>query len=215
MAAGLVALTLVALAGIVDPLTGQPRIRVDPSLNEMLPADDPARQFYEELLERFGSDDVVVVALISDGLFTPEGLATLERTSDALERADGVQRIESLATSVRLRAIEDDVEISGFFDDPVTTAAQAQALRDELVADPLRAGSFVSADGRATAILVTFARVPEEEFLARGLDLGVLAMARESAPDMQVVMAGTPHVRRRSGGCSKGSSRSWSRSCSC
>ena len=199
MAAGLVALTLVALAGIVDPLTGQPRIRVDPSLNEMLPADDPARQFYEELLERFGSDDVVVVALISDGLFTPEGLATLERTSDALERADGVQRIESLATSVRLRAIEDDVEISGFFDDPVTTAAQAQALRDELVADPLRAGSFVSADGRATAILVTFARVPEEEFLARGLDLGVLAMARESAPDMQVVMAGTPHVKAEVG----------------
>jgi predicted RND superfamily exporter protein len=199
VAAGLIALTLVALAGIVDPLTGQPRIRIDPSLNEMLPADDPARKFYEELLERFGSDDVVVVALISDALFTPEGLATLERTSDALERADGVQRIESLATSVRLRAIEDDVEISGFFDEPVTTAAQAHALRDELVADPLRAGSFVSADGRATAILVTFARVPEEEFLARGLDLGVLAMARESAPDMQVVMAGTPHVKAEVG----------------
>lgn len=199
VAAGLVALTLVALAGIVDPLTGRPRIRVDPSLNEMLPADDPARQFYEELLERFGSDDVVVVALISDALFTPEGLATLERTSDALERADGVQRVESLATSVRLRAIEDDVEISGFFDDPVTTDAQAHALRDELVADPLRAGSFVSADGRAAAILVTFARVPEDEFLARGLDLGVLAAARESASDMQVLMAGTPHVKAEVG----------------
>ncbi len=199
MAAGLVALTLIALAGIVDPLTGQPRIRIDPSLNEMLPADDPARRFYEELLERFGSDDVVVVALISGALFTPEGLATLERTSDALERADGVQRVESLATAVRLRAIEDDVEISGFFDDRVTTDAQALALRDELVEDPLRAGSFVSADGRATAILVTFARLPEDEFLARGLDLGVLATARESAPDMQVVMAGTPHVKAEVG----------------
>ena len=91
--------------------------------------------FYGEYLMNAQGEDVVA------GIRTPqpineasrtadtEGLATLERTSDALERADGVQRIESLATSVRLRAIEDDVEISGFFDEPVTTAAQAHALR--------------------------------------------------------------------------------------
>jgi len=165
----------------------------------MLPADDPARRFYEELLERFGSDDVVLVGLISDALFTRDGLATLERTSDALARAPGVQRVESLATAVRMRPIEDDVEISGFFDDPIESDAAARALREELLDDPLRAGSFVSVDGRATAILVTFERVPEDEFLARGLDLGVLEIARAEAADMQVVMAGTPHVKAEVG----------------
>lgn len=199
VAAALVALTLLALAGIVDPFSGEPRLRIDPSLNEMLPADDPARRFYEELLERFGSDDVVVVALISDALFMPEGLATVERASDALARAEGVQRVESLATAVRMRPIEDDVEIAGFFDDPIETRAEAEALREELLADPLRAGSFVSADGRATAILVTFERMPEDEFLARGLDLGALEVARRAAPAMQVVMAGTPHVKAEVG----------------
>lgn len=168
----------------------------------MLPADDPARRFYEELLDRFGSDDVVVIGLISDDLFTRDGLATLERTSEALSRASGVQRVESLATAVRMWPIEDDVEIAGFFDDPIESDAAARALRDELIEDPLRAGSFVSVDGRATAILVTFERVPEDEFLARGVDLGVLEIARAEAagsPGMQVVMAGTPHVKAEVG----------------
>ena len=199
VAACLVALSLFALAGIFDPLTGAPRLRIDPSLNEMLPADDPARRFYEELLERFGSDDVVVVGLISDALFTRDGLETFERTSEALARAPGVQRVESLATAVRMRPIEDDVEISGFFDDPIGSDAAACALQEALLDDPLRAGSFISVDGRATAILVTFERVPEDEFLARGLDLGVLEVARAEATDMQVVMAGTPHVKAEVG----------------
>ncbi len=165
----------------------------------MLPADDPARRFYEELLDRFGSDDVVVVALISDALFTRDGLATLERTSRALSRAPGVSRVESLATAVRMRPVEDDVEIAGFFDEPIGSDEAARALRAELLDDPLRAGSFVSVDGRASAILVTFERVPEDEFLARALDLGVLEIARSEAADMQVVMAGTPHVKAEVG----------------
>ena len=33
-------LTLAAAAGIYDPIRGLPRIKIDPSLNEMLPADD-------------------------------------------------------------------------------------------------------------------------------------------------------------------------------
>lgn len=195
----LASLTLVALAGIYDPIRGVPRIRIDPSLNEMLPADDPARIFYEELLDRFGSDDVVVIALRSAALFSPEGLATLERTTEALARAEGVHHVEGLATAIRMIPIDGDLEISGYFDSPIEDAESAFRLRDELVADPLRAGTFVSTDGTATAILVTFDQIPEDEFLARGIDLAVLEVARREASDFSVVMAGTPHVKAEVG----------------
>ena len=199
VALGLVILTLLAAAGIYDPIQRRPRIRIDPSLNEMLPADDPARRFYEELLERFGSDDVVILSLRSESLFTPQGLATLTRVTRAVERAEGVHHVEGLANAVRLRPIDGDLEISGFLESPPQTQWEADRLREDALADPLRAGSFVSVDGTATGIFVTFERMPEDVFLAKSLDLGVLEIARAAAPEMSVMLAGTPHIKAEVG----------------
>jgi len=194
-----VILTLIAAAGIYDPIEGRPRIRIDPSLNEMLPADDPARRFYEELLERFGSDDVVVVSLRSESLFSPDGLATLVRVTRAIERAEGVHHVKGLANAVRLRPVEGDLEISEFLDPLPQSQAEADRLRADAVQDPLRAGTFVSTDGTATGILVTFDRMPEDVFLAKSYDLRVLELARANAPGMTVVLAGTPHIKAEVG----------------
>ncbi len=195
----LVLLTLLAAAGIFDPIRGLPRIRIDPSLNEMLPADDSARRFYEELVERFGSDDVVLVALRSNELFSPDGLATVVRATRALEQAPGVHHVDGLANALRLRPVDDDVDISGYLETLPTTLHEAQRLRAELLADPLRAGTFVSHDGTATAILVTFQRIPEDQFLAQSLDLRVLELARAAAPEMTVSLVGTPHIKAEVG----------------
>lgn len=194
-AAGLVVMTLVALAGIVDPISFEPRLRIDPSLNEMLPEDDDARRFYEELLDRFGSDDVVVVALRSPALFSPAGLETLARATRAIEKIDGVHHVDGLANALRIRPFEGDVEIAGYLEPMPASQAEADRLREALLADPLRAGSFVSRDAAASAILVTFERLSEEELLARGLDLAVLEAARAAAPGMEVFLAGTPHIK--------------------
>ena len=199
VALGLVILTLIAAAGIYDPIRGLPRIRVDPSLNEMLPADDPARRFYEELLERFGSDDVVFLSLRSEWLFTPEGLATLTRVTRAVEGAEGVHHVEGLANAVRLRPIDGDLEISGFLEVLPRTQSEADRLREDALGDPLRAGTFVSRDGTATGILVTFESMPEDVFLAKSLDLEVLSIARAAAPEMSVMLAGTPHIKAEVG----------------
>lgn len=199
VSAGLVLLTLIAVAGIYDPIRGVPRIRIDPSLNEMLPADDPARQFYEELLVRFGSDDVVVLALTSDSLFSPAGLETLTRVTHAVERAEGVHHVDGLANAVRLRPIDGDLEISGFLEEMPETQPEADRLKSDVLADPLRAGTFVSADGLSTGIIVTFDRMPEDIFLAKSLDLALLEVARDAAPEMSIVLAGTPHIKAEVG----------------
>ena len=199
VAFGLIALTLLASAGIYDPIRGLPRIRIDPSLNEMLPADDPARRFYAELLERFGSDDVVFVSLRSEALFTPQGLASLSRVTRAIEQAEGVHHVEGLANAVRLRPVDGDLEISGFLESPPQNQAEADRLREDVLADPLRAGTFVSKDGGATGILVTFERMPEDIFLGKSLDLNVLEIARAAAPEMAIVLAGTPHIKAEVG----------------
>ena len=195
----LFAVSCLAALGLYDPIRGEARLRIDPSLNEMLPEDDAARRFYEELLERFGSDDVVFVVLRSPELFTPEGLETIARASEAADQAEGVHHVESLATALRLRAADEDLEISGYLEVLPRTQAAAQRLRSEVLADPLRAGTFVSQDGAATGILVTFERIPEDEFLVQNLDLGVLDAVRQAAPGMEVLLVGTPHIKAEVG----------------
>jgi predicted RND superfamily exporter protein len=199
VALGLVVLTIGAAAGIYDPIRGVPRLQIDPSLNEMLPADDPARRFYEELLARFGSDDIVLLSLRSDSLFTPEGLETLVRVTRAVERVEGVHHVEGLANAIRMRPVEGDLEISGFLETMPRSQREADALREDVLSDPLRAGTFVSKDGTATGILVTFERMPEALFLARSLDLEVRDAARVAAPKMSVVLAGTPYIKAEVG----------------
>ena len=151
---------------------------------------------YEDLLKRFGSDDVVVLSLHSESLFSPEGLATLIRVTSAVERAEGVHHVEGLANAVRFRPVDGDLEISSFLESLPRTQSEADRLRDDALADPLRAGTFVSRDGMGTAIIVTFERMPEDVFLAKSLDLAVLEIARSAAPDMSVVLAGTPITGR-------------------
>jgi len=199
VALALVVLTIAAAAGIYDPIHGVPRLQIDPSLNEMLPADDPARRFYEDLLTRFGSDDIVLISLRSDALFTPEGLETLVRVTRAVEGVEGVHHVEGLANAIRMRPIDGDLDISGFLETMPRTQLEADALREDVLADPLRAGSFVSKDGTATGILVTFERMPEADFLARSLDLEVRDVARAAAPGMSVVLAGTPYIKAEVG----------------
>jgi len=194
--ASLVLATLLALAGIIDPWTGAVRLRVDPALNKMLPDDDAGRHFYQSLLQRFGSDDSLIVALGGD-LFRRPALEAIVALSHDLEELPGVHHVDSLATALHLRAVEGDLEITGFLDELPRDAASLRALRKQVLQDPLFGGSLVAKDGRTTALVVTFDQMSEERFLALGLDRRVaeLAAKRGRAANLQVWVAGTPRVK--------------------
>jgi predicted RND superfamily exporter protein len=61
------------------------RIRIEGSLSSVLPADDPAVAYYEQVRAIFGSDDVGVIGVRADNLFAA---STLERShvTDAVSR---------------------------------------------------------------------------------------------------------------------------------
>mgnify|MGYP001443566406 CR=1 FL=1 len=66
----LVAVTLVALGGLA-------RIRFDGSLSSLSVPDDPARVFNEEVARQFGDEEIGIVLLEADGVYTPEVIETL------------------------------------------------------------------------------------------------------------------------------------------
>ena len=61
------------------------RVKVDPSVEGMLPGDDADGIYYSRFLERFGSDEVVFVALRTPHPFGATSLGAVRRISDGLK----------------------------------------------------------------------------------------------------------------------------------
>jgi predicted RND superfamily exporter protein len=75
------------------------RLGVDNSLEVWFVEDDPALASYQDFLEEFGSDEVVVVAIRFAGdPFDPGRLRRLERLTARIGAIDGVARVHSLTS---------------------------------------------------------------------------------------------------------------------
>ena len=112
--AGTLALTLLALAVLVDPYSGAIRLEVDPADDRLLSEDDEDRRFYDRVRDLFGSDDQLVVALVTDDVFTTEALARLARLTERIRALDGVREALSIATAQNVRGVEGGLEIAPF-----------------------------------------------------------------------------------------------------
>jgi len=181
---------------IVDPLTGEVRLHIDPSFDAVLPEGDEASAYYEWVSEEFGSDQSLILALVMDDVFTRDNLAMIRRVSERIEAAAGVDYVVSLATANNVRSVEDEIRVEPFLEALPETEAEIEALRRDVASNPVYGGNLVSRDGRATALVVYTDETPEKEFTARELDLAMLAIAEEEAGGAaQVLISGTAYMR--------------------
>lgn len=174
-----------------------PTLRVDESGEGLMVENDPARAFYEDAKHRFGSDNLTVVLVQADDVFTPRVLAAVARLSQALARVDGVTRVESLATVKNLRGDGDVLDTEPLLGAVVPTDPVALAhLRRDALGNRVFAGNLVAADARATAIaLYTEARPADPEFNHRFADAVDALIARERAPGLTIFQTGAPLTR--------------------
>ena len=150
---------------------------IDNDISMWISRDDPIYRTYERFREEFGGQRTLMIALRSERLFTPEGLAFVRQITEDIQRVDPVERVYSLSTAnivtslpvrlkpdttgaVRLKAdttSDDDggIEVQPLLDEVIDERAAARA-RARVLADPLLRGDVVSEDGTVTAILVTF-----------------------------------------------------------
>jgi predicted RND superfamily exporter protein len=195
---GVVALSVVAAAQIVDFRTGAIRLGFDPSSSALFPREDPSRDFYEHVRKLFGSDETLVVALVDEraGVFTRENLKTVQRLTDRLSAVRGVHHVTSLANALNIRGTAGgELEIEPFIatipDDP----AALDAIRAEALANPIYAGNLVATTGNATALFVYLEDMTDAEFLERNLDREIMQIAEDEKGGADVWITGGAMVK--------------------
>ena len=107
-------LALLAGSRLLDFGTGELKLEIDSSLVGLLPTSGAELATYEQVRDRFGGDDILLVAWFSDALFTADKLRRLKRFTRRIERFDGVRRVDSLATALRVSEEDGAVRIDRF-----------------------------------------------------------------------------------------------------
>ena len=138
-----------------------PRIHIDTDPENMLPADEPSRVFHDEVKEKFGLHDMIVVGIVnkthSKGVYNPETLKDLHTLSTAIEGIEGVIR-QDLMTLSKVDNITQEgpgtIRFQWMMNTPPTTDAEAVEIQKAVERLPLLSNTMVSGDGKAAGIYV-------------------------------------------------------------
>jgi len=174
-----------------------PRLRIDESAEGLMVERDPARAFYEQARQRFGSDNLTVVLVKADDVFTLAALTAVRRLSDGLERVAGVSRVESLTTTRNIKGEGDALTTDPLVGAVIPTApAELARLRADALGSRVLVGNLVAADGRATALVVYADARPGETAFNRRFTTDVDALvARETRPGLTIYQVGAPMTK--------------------
>jgi len=147
-----------------------PLIRVDTDPENMLSADEPVRVFHHETKEKFSLSDIVVVGIVNnshpEGVFNVDSLAKIYELTEFAKtlrwpgkedegKEAGVIEVDLLAPSTVDhigQGAPGEVRFEWLMRQAPKTEAEALAIRDKAMSNPLLKGTLVSEDGRAICL---------------------------------------------------------------
>lgn len=192
---GVTAVTLFAAFPLVDFENRRFQVDVDMSTNRLLPDEDEGRKFYDYVRRAFGSDETMVVAVSSEDVFTHDSLSRIQRIADRLGRVDGVHHVVAITNAANVRGSEDGIDIRPFVKQIPTDPAVLAELRRQALENPIYAGNLISRDGRTAAIVIQFLNFKDSDFLEKGIDDKIRAIAHEEAGTSRIWVTGGPHLK--------------------
>ena len=193
-AALLATLTVIAGLELFDWDTREPTLEVDPAIAALLPRAVADLELFDDVRQRFASDDLLLVTWVGDDLFTPQNLAAFKALARRIERMPGVEHVESLATALRTRVHDDYTEVDAYLAEIPDSLAAARALRDEARGNALYAGYLIAHDGRGATIAVRFdATLSARTLIAMVADIAAASAAE--ARGLSQFLSGPLYVR--------------------
>jgi predicted RND superfamily exporter protein len=169
--------------------------RVDSAVDQLLPRDDPDRQYYNGVRDDFGSEEISVVALFADDVFDPEVLADVTKLTHRLARIDGVREVDSLSNLEAIEMADDGLGKRQLLPSLPMSQEQRETFRRKATGHRVARKTIVSPDSHATGIVLRFDSMTDEEFLRRGIESEIRGIAQEGSSDADVAITGLPRIK--------------------
>ena len=181
-------ITLLAAAGMY-------RLKIDTGLDSLIPASDPARLVYRQVMGEFGTDNKTIIYIRDKDLWTPEKLSVLEKLHNNLEAIKYVSRVDSVFSLHTIEGRDGRVTSRPLLSEAPQTLEQAQRARASALANPLYLGNFFSRNGNATAMIVSIRDDETIPDLDRKVYDAIEAQLAKARPSFEhLVQVGAPRI---------------------
>ena len=166
-----VAILMVAAAAMV------PRIKIDTDPENMLPADQAARVFHNQVKNDFTLWDMMVVGVVNeshpDGIYNPATLTRVHELTREIQKIDGVIRHDLMSLSTVDNITQDGpgvVRFEWMINEPPKTTEEAHEIRAAVKRLPTIEGTIVSEDDGAVGIYVPIEEKSESHRIASEIE---------------------------------------------
>lgn len=130
-------------------------LTIDTSNEGLLHQDDPILTSYNEFRDQFGRDDLLVLAIKSENIFTIPFLTKLKSLHDQLEtEVPHVNDITSMVNARDTRGQVDTLLVDDLLIHFPENGQDLAELKERVMANPVYRNQLVSADGTFTTILI-------------------------------------------------------------
>ncbi|MDR1451087.1 MAG: MMPL family transporter [Helicobacteraceae bacterium] len=136
-------------------------LRFDTSTTGLLVHDDPQLTMYNDFLDRYGRDEMIIVTLQADDIFAPEPIEKIKRLQKRIENETPyLARIESVVTARETRGEADTLIVGELFDDDPQTPEEYAAIKARALKNGFYINRLISEDATVAAIVIrTLSRV--------------------------------------------------------
>lgn len=163
---------LVLIAALVAGLgTGIPKLTLDTSSEGFLHPDDPVLAEYEKFKDQFGRDDMIIIAVEPDNVFSFKTLKRVKALHDELE--DKVPHLNDIISMVNARNTVgrgDRLIVDDLLADWPRTEADLAALKERVMANRIYRNRLINDQATMTAIVLEI-----DAYSSLGTDPGIKA----------------------------------------
>ncbi|MDR2033568.1 MAG: MMPL family transporter [Helicobacteraceae bacterium] len=130
-------------------------LRFDTTTEGLLLSDDPWIVIYNDFLDRYGRDEMVIVSLQADDIFTPKAIAKIKHIENRIENeVPYLSRIDSIVTARDTRGEDGALIVGKLFDGDPQSSENFQALKARALRNPFYVNRLISDDAKIAVIVI-------------------------------------------------------------
>lgn len=144
-------------------------ITINPDIISSLPDGDQVAHLYKQIGNEFGGNDMGIIVLETDDVFTSEVLEGIRQITDSIQFTQGISYVTSMTNIMNITSSEWGIEIGKLVDEYDLPSEQKELdeLRDYVMSKEMYKGTIISDDGKATAIMFTLQPEGDKQSVAR------------------------------------------------